>query len=98
MMKNCCKQNHSANGSVKALILLWFAYTALTGCATPWFQDPHLDIAYTRAAQTGSPDRNPVVVIPGLLGTSLKDRNTGEYLWGGFDGLSGNPRNPDVDE
>ena len=34
--------------------------------------------------------------FPGLMGTSLKDRNTGEYLWGGFHGLSGDPRDVEV--
>jgi len=32
------------------------------------------------------PLRNPVIVIPGFLGTKLKDTDTGEIVWGKFKG------------
>ncbi|MEM7612672.1 MAG: hypothetical protein AAF270_13385 [Pseudomonadota bacterium] len=77
-------------------LVIVLALAVISGCAAPWFQDPQLAVTYTRAAQSDSPDRNPVVVIPGLLGTTLEHRDTGEAAWGGFDRISGNPRDPEV--
>ena len=30
------------------------------------------------------PNRNPVIVIPGLLGSKLVDQDTGDRVWGAF--------------
>lgn len=38
---------------------------------------------------------NPVIVIPGILGSALKDRESGRVVWGAFRGDYANPNRPD---
>ncbi|WP_428387180.1 esterase/lipase family protein [Mucisphaera sp.] len=67
----------------QALIALILLLTPLVGCAAK--DNPRLDAIYNRAAQHYGPDRNPVIVIPGILGSRLKDPQTGRLVWGAFD-------------
>ena len=39
---------------------------------------------YDRLAQYHEPDRNPIIVIPGILGSKLVDDKTGQTVWGAF--------------
>lgn len=39
---------------------------------------------YDKSAQYHAPDRNPVIVIPGILGSRLVDDETGVTVWGAF--------------
>lgn len=72
---------------------LWSA-TASAGLAalpaTAWASSDRLKILYNRAAQQHFPDQNPVIVIPGILGTRLVDGASGKTVWGAFDGFSPN--------
>jgi len=58
--------------------LLLFALL-LGGCASR--QGPDLEALYARAAS--NPTQPPVIVIPGLMGSRLVDRRTGEERWPG---------------
>lgn len=58
-------------------------------------QDKNLKILYQPSAQYHSPDRNPVIVIPGILGTRLVDTDSGRTVWGAFDNSSVDPGNPE---
>jgi pimeloyl-ACP methyl ester carboxylesterase len=51
----------------------------LAACSMP--QRPDLGRLYSTAAQ--SPDRTPVILIPGLFGSKLRDRATGVEVWPG---------------
>ncbi len=51
----------------------------LAGCASR--NGPDLATVYASAASATSPP--PVIVIPGLMGTTLRDEQTGEELWPG---------------
>ncbi|MEO0963926.1 MAG: hypothetical protein AAFY08_02300 [Planctomycetota bacterium] len=79
--------NHLLRVAFAALAPLVFA-----GCTS----NPSADLAtlYNRSAQYDAPDRNPVVVIPGILGSRLVDPDTGRVVWGAFDGSSINPKRP----
>ncbi len=60
------------------------------GCASlsvlaPEEPEPELALIYNPAAQYHGPDRNPIIVIPGLLGTRLVDQATGVLAWGVFE-------------
>ena len=58
--------------------------TALAGCAqlsTKHSSVPLSDI-YDELAQRPDYERNPVIVIPGILGSQLTDRSTNEIVWG----------------
>ena len=56
---------------------------------------PDLADLYERAAQAHDEPRNPVVVIPGIMGSKLEHRRTGELVWGAFDGGFADPEEPE---
>lgn len=54
-------------------------------------KEPDLAELYSRSARFSHPDRNPLIVIPGLLGTRLEETETGRAVWGAFGGDYANP-------
>ena len=66
---------------------------AVVGC-TRSVRVPDLGGIYGRAAQLDGPNRNPVIVIPGILGSRLVDSQTGQVVWGAFSGDYANPEKP----
>lgn len=65
------------------------------GCTAGLSPAPDLGGLYSRAAQAGDATRNPVIVIPGILGSKLLDRESGRVVWGAFIGTFADPRQPD---
>jgi pimeloyl-ACP methyl ester carboxylesterase len=63
-----------------------------TSCTTSVARQPDLGGLYDRAAKWRDDERNPVIVIPGVLGTTLVAPNTGEIVWGAFLGNYADPR------
>jgi pimeloyl-ACP methyl ester carboxylesterase len=63
-------------------MVLWLAFL-LTACA-PIAGQSNLGRLYDRLAQTQNPERNPVIVIPGLLGSRLVQKGSGTVVWGAF--------------
>lgn len=53
---------------------------------------PKLGKIYNQSAQYHHPDRNPVILIPGITGSKLIDGKTGKISWGAFGGHSINPQ------
>ncbi|MCA9256173.1 MAG: hypothetical protein KDA33_11075 [Phycisphaerales bacterium] len=80
-------------GAISFLGLLWFV-AASAGCID---QREVADIGeiYRSAARDDSPQRRPVIVIPGILGSRLAQRGTGRVVWGGFGGGYADPSTPD---
>lgn len=68
---------------------------ALTACSTPGRPAPDLAALYDRPAQALGPDRTPVIVIPGILGSRLVDPATGQVVWGAFTYGAADPDFPD---
>jgi len=68
-----------------------FAAFILTACVSAPTQRDTLKQSYDRVAQYHSPDRNPVIVIPGILGSRLVDNETGKTVWGAFSGEYADP-------
>ncbi len=64
---------------VAAILLVIAAAASLTGCRTPSLQ-PNLPRIYSppSAPVSGKP---PVIFIPGMLGSRLVNRRTGEVVW-----------------
>jgi Lecithin:cholesterol acyltransferase len=56
---------------------------------------PDLGGLYNRAAEFDDATRNPVIVIPGVLGSKLVDGASGREVWGAFGGGSADPETPD---
>jgi hypothetical protein len=63
-----------------------------------WFRTgdkPRLGSIYNRAASQLEAERNPVIVIPGVLGSKLVDPESGKVVWGAFGGDFIKPSTPD---
>lgn len=82
---------------------LLFAALALSSGCTTTIPLPDLGERYNRTAQYHGPDRNPVIVIPGILGSKLAalDNPNGSTplreirVWGAFEGGAADPGTPD---
>jgi hypothetical protein len=82
---------HMNISSRRALLL--GATATLAACG----REPVADLAliYNPAARHHGIDRNPIIVIPGLLGSRLRDPASGRIVWGAFDGNAADPRTAD---
>jgi hypothetical protein len=58
-------------------------------------EEPKLGEIYNRSAQYHGPRRNPVILIPGILGSTLEKKETHEIIWGGFAHDYANPETPE---
>lgn len=65
----------------------------LASCASK--PERPLSAIYNQAAQYHAPDRNPIIVIPGILGSRLVDDSTGRTVWGAFDRQAADPTDPE---
>ncbi|MEO0883331.1 MAG: hypothetical protein AAFY34_11475, partial [Pseudomonadota bacterium] len=80
-----------ANQILLKRIAFFLFGTLLVACAgTPPKAD--LNAIYERSAQYHLPDRNPIIVIPGILGSQLVDDDSGRTVWGAFRGTYADPR------
>ena len=71
--------------SMRIIIVVWFISTCLlSACTTTLQERSNLKRLYDKSAQYHQPDRNPVIVIPGILGSRLVDNETGMTVWGAF--------------
>jgi pimeloyl-ACP methyl ester carboxylesterase len=60
------------------------AAISLWGCSSSEPKNPPLNDIYGATARAIGAARNPVVVIPGILGTRLVEKDTGQVVWGAF--------------
>jgi hypothetical protein len=73
--------------------LATLAAVLLAACA-PARPEPDLGAIYRQAAALDTPQRRPVITVPGTLGSRLVDRDSGIVIWGGADRLSADPEDP----
>ena len=59
--------------------------TATRDTRTPWGR-PDLGSIYSRTSQSDEHQRNPIIVIPGILGSKLVDESQRRVVWGEFGG------------
>ena len=89
----------------KKLLLLIFIFAALGYFARPWVEAwfsspmvkksmPELGVIYEPSAMLKNSLRNPVVVIPGMMGSKL-ETSDGRTVWGVFSNKSIDPDNED---
>jgi pimeloyl-ACP methyl ester carboxylesterase len=67
---------------------------ATLGCSSP-AKVPDLGGIYNDLAQHEDPYRNPVILIPGLLGSKLVDPESETIVWGAFGTGTLNPNKPE---
>lgn len=81
--------------SRRSLLAFGLALPALGACSTAGSGGrPDLRTIYNRSAQHHGPDRNPIIVIPGILGSRLVDASSRQTIWGAFNGQAASPSNP----
>jgi pimeloyl-ACP methyl ester carboxylesterase len=82
----------------RKLVSLWRISTLLILCllvaCRSTRQASDLTTLYNKAAGHHDEYRNPVIVIPGILGSKLVDSDSGRSVWGAFGGDAVNPKNP----
>lgn len=80
--------------SRRSLLALGLALPVLGACSTVRVGgSPDLRAIYNRTAQHHGPDRNPIIVIPGILGSRLVDASSRQTIWGAFNGQAASPAN-----
>lgn len=70
-----------------------FCLILLSACGSD--DAPNLGGLYTDLAKADNPDRNPIIVIPGVLGSKLIDTETGTVAWGEIGRGLENPKKDD---
>ncbi len=80
---------HQAVSRAPAIIMA-LAALLLPAC-TAGIRTPDLGALYDQAAAAEESTRRPVLVIPGILGSKLTDRDSGRTVWGAFTGDYVNP-------
>jgi len=73
--------------------ILSLFFVLMSACSTAQ-RVPDLGHIYNALAMHEDPHRNPVIVIPGLLGSKLVDQDTGEKVWGAFGFGQVDPNSP----
>ena len=58
-------------------------------------QGPDLAKLYNKSASYHKPDRNPIIVIPGILGSKLTYTPKGSIAWGAFESGAADPSDPE---
>lgn len=78
----------------KAIVLIIIGAT-LASCGSGKVSAPDLGGIYTRAAMRSHEEGNPVIVIPGILGSRLRDSESGQLVWGAFEKSTADPESPE---
>ena len=76
---------------VSILLVVYMLVTPPVFAAT---RNPNLGKIYNRTASHHKPGRNPIIVIPGVLGSRLVDQDSGKVAWGAFVGGFPDPNKP----
>jgi len=71
------------------------ATAVLCACGPSRRATPPLNEIYAQSAQCIGAERNPVIVIPGILGSNLVQRDTRRVVWGAFTYGAADPDYPD---
>ncbi|TWU40219.1 hypothetical protein Q31b_35640 [Novipirellula aureliae] len=82
MLRPKTKDNAIRAAWVVIAITAWFAHGPSCVAQTP---NASLAAIYNPLAQRPDYERNPVIVIPGVLGSRLVDNETGKTVWGKYD-------------
>ncbi|MCZ6718010.1 MAG: hypothetical protein O6944_02505 [Gammaproteobacteria bacterium] len=89
------KQKNMSQALKRITLVMAAAVLVFVGCATK-LQSPDLGGLYNELIQAEDPYRNPVIVVPGILGSKLKDLDSNAVVWGAFGPGSANPKKPET--
>ena len=77
---------------IRLSILILAGFVA--ACSTNTLYEPDLGGLYNQLAQAEDPYRNPLIVIPGITGSRLRN-DDGDVVWGAFGPGTLNPKSPE---
>ena len=83
----------STRGRLGPRTACWLLAAVSLGCEARPAADLHQ--LYDRTVRAASPERNPVVLIPGISGSRLVEAGSGRVAWGGFFGRGLDPDTPE---
>ena len=75
------------------MILVIFLY--LLSCGKAQYSTPDLGGLYSQSARRLHVQGNAVIVIPGILGSKLRDSESGQLVWGAFEKSTADPESPE---
>ncbi len=70
-------------------------FSLLLACGGAEYTTPDLGGLYTAAARRSHDQGNAVIVIPGILGSKLRDSESGQLVWGAFEKSTADPESPE---
>lgn len=79
---------------MKRLLCALACTASMLGCAA-FRSEPDLALLYNPSAQHHGPYQNPIITIPGILGSMLRDTETGVLAWGAFEPGAADPDDSD---
>ncbi|MEQ9619459.1 MAG: hypothetical protein RIG61_09830 [Deltaproteobacteria bacterium] len=79
----------------KLVTALIVPLAVMLGCGRGEYNPPDLGGIYSSAAMRTHELGNPVIVIPGILGSRLRDGESGQLVWGAFDKGTADPEKPE---
>ncbi len=79
---------------MKRKLLLLIIFSSLLACGKAEYKTPDLGGLYSKAARRSHDHGNAVIVIPGILGSKLRDGESGQLVWGAFEKSTANPETP----
>ncbi|MFB6249982.1 MAG: esterase/lipase family protein [Salinibacter sp.] len=88
-----CLTPFSKIRSVDWAVLLGGLLWGLVGCSSS-APTPDLSRLYDRAAQYHGVERDPIILIPGILGSKLRHAPSDTTVWGAFTGKHADPETP----
>ncbi|MCZ6554655.1 MAG: hypothetical protein O6759_00890 [Candidatus Dadabacteria bacterium] len=80
---------------MKRILLLVLLLSVVISCGKAEYKHPDLGGLYTRAARRSHDHGNAVIVIPGILGSKLRDSESGQLVWGAFEKSTADPETPE---
>jgi len=80
---------------MKTKLFLLLILTTLIACGKAGYETPDLGGIYSKAARRSHDQGNPVIVIPGILGSKLRDSESGQLVWGAFEKTTADPQTPE---
>lgn len=80
---------------MKKKLILLIIISVLIGCGKAKYSHPDLGGLYNKSARRLHDEGNAVIVIPGILGSKLRDADSGQLVWGAFEKSTANPSSPE---
>lgn len=77
------------------MLPLFLILSLLIACGGTEYKTPDLGGLYNKSARRSHDEGNAVIVIPGILGSRLKDSESGQLVWGAFEKTTSDPESPE---